>query len=227
MCGRYASARATADMAADLGADELGRLELPGPSWNVAPGTAVRIVVPGESRPTLTAAMWGWTTHRPGASMLINARSETVTEKPTFARAARERRCLVPADGWYEWQRAGSRRTPYYFHAPDGHQLTFAGLLRPESEDAPASVVILTRAAVGDLGQIHDRMPVIIPADVREEWASADQLRSAEVSHLVGTADLDVVAYEVSSAVGSVRNNTPDLLRPVSGDEGPADGALF
>jgi putative SOS response-associated peptidase YedK len=158
---------------------------------------------------------------------LINARVETITEKPAFKAAAR-RRCLIPADGYYEWEKRAGQRTkvPYFLRDPDGQTLAFAGLyeLWPDPtkpRDDPDrwlwSAVILTTRATDELGRIHDRSPVLLPPDAREHWLDS------------GTTDLDgvddlleslpeprLVPIEVSTAVNNVRTNGPELTPPVS-----------
>lgn len=158
-----------------------------------------------------------------GAVASSTARKETVTERPAFAAAASGRRCLVPADGYYEWERRpGSARTvPHFLHS-GGDLLTFAGLYEFwDNPDLPAddpdrsvvSFTILTTTAPGALGHIHDRSPVVVPKDVRDEWLDPSLVELAEVRELLDAIpEPTFEAYEVSSDVNDHRNNGPGLV---------------
>ncbi|BDZ40887.1 DUF159 family protein [Paraoerskovia sediminicola] len=251
MCGRYASFTDAQDLADELAVAEIAddARMLP-PSWNVAPTDPVRIVVERAPRPSSTTdsgtdsgtesgtdvvrslqvASWGlvpsWSKDRSRAARAINARSETLAERPTFAKAFAARRCLVPADAYYEWRKGQTAKQPKQPHAiaaPDGHRLTFAGLYEfwrdPErSDDDPdrwlVSTTIVTRAAVGDLTRIHDRMPVVVPATERDLWLDP-AVGSDAAASVLASAPVELVARPVSRAVGSVANDGPHLLEPV------------
>ncbi|MCQ9162970.1 SOS response-associated peptidase [Arthrobacter sp. STN4] len=231
MCGRFVVARATADLVSAFDIDEVIGDDLR-PSWNVAPTQAVRIVTgrgaDGEPSRRLETARWGlvpvWAKSRSVGSRAINARSETVLEKPTFRSAAVKRRALVPADGYYEWEvTAGGGKIPTYLHPEDDGLLGFAGLYEfwldpevPEGEDNEwlLTTTILTRPAADALGHIHDRMPVIVPAgDLQSDWLDPALTDKSEIRSLLDAIpDPVLVPREVGKAVGNVRNNGPELI---------------
>jgi putative SOS response-associated peptidase YedK len=156
---------------------------------------------------------------------MINARIETVTEKPAFKAAAARRRCLVPALGYYEWQKTDGGKVPHFLHDPDGRLLAMAGLYElwrdpALPDDDPDrwlwTCTIITQQATDLLGQIHDRNPVVVPPQLRAEWldcSSDDADTAARLLERIPEARLE--PYVVSSAVGNVRNNGPELIEPV------------
>jgi putative SOS response-associated peptidase YedK len=160
-------------------------------------------------------------------SRMINARAETVAEKPAFRRAFAKRRCLMPADGYYEWQQMpGAAKQPMYISRRDGRSLAFAGLYElwrdpaVSSEDQDAwlwTTTIITTSAPDEIGMIHDRMPMIIDPGRWDDWLDpvnndVADLKSLLVPAMVG----DLITWPVSTAVNSVRNNGPELITPVS-----------
>ncbi|MBY6438212.1 SOS response-associated peptidase [Rhodococcus kroppenstedtii] len=226
MCGRYASTRSDDDLSSLF--DAVVRLgDPPEPSYNVAPTDPVRIVLDRDDDRQLRTVRWGlvpsWAKDKKIASRLINARSETVTEKPAFRKAAAKRRCLIPADGYYEWEKREGVKVPHFLHT-DG-VLAMAGLyeLWPDpslDDDDPNkwfwSTTVLTTTATDTLGHIHDRSPVVVPDDLWSAWLDPG------LTDLAGVADLlqsipepHLTPYEVSTAVNSVRNNGPELVAPV------------
>jgi putative SOS response-associated peptidase YedK len=236
MCGRYASTRADADIAAAFTAITLDG-DLPGPSWNIAPTQHARVVLERTPREDpdaepvrqLRSVKWGlvpsWAKDPKIGSRMINARSETVTEKGAFKAAAARRRCLVPADGYYEWaMHPGSTTKVPYFLRGDG-VLAFAGLyeLRPDPdlpEDHPDrwlwTYTILTTRASDALGHVHDRSPVLLPPELREDWLNPATTDLADVRHLLDTVpEPRLQPYAVSTAVNSPKNNGPELIEPV------------
>jgi putative SOS response-associated peptidase YedK len=250
MCGRYANARRRQDL---LDAFFIERdttpEELP-PDYNVAPTKPVYTVMERSRDDTVTrelhVARWGlvpsWAKDPGIGSRLINARVETVAEKPAFRRAFARRRCLLPADGYYEWyaQEDGAknasgkpRKQPFYIHPGDDGMLAFAGLYElwkdPSREGDDAwlwSCTIITTDAPDDLGRIHDRMPMVIPADRWDAWldyrsTDPDELRDLLAPAMAaGDGASHLVAYPVSTEVNNVRNNGPELREPL-----PAEGA--
>ncbi|MBT1191170.1 SOS response-associated peptidase [Rhodococcoides kroppenstedtii] len=226
MCGRYASTRSDDDLSSLF--DAVVRLgDPPEPSYNVAPTDPVRIVLDRDDDRQLRTVRWGlvpsWAKDKKIASRLINARSETVAEKPAFRKAAAKRRCLIPADGYYEWEKREGAKVPHFLHT-DG-VLAMAGLyeLWPDpslDDDDPNkwfwSTTVLTTTATDTLGHIHDRSPVVVPDDLWSAWLDPG------LTDLAGVADLlqsipepHLTPYEVSTAVNSVRNNGPELVAPV------------
>jgi putative SOS response-associated peptidase YedK len=236
MCGRYASSTDTAGLYGSFEIDESFGEDLE-PSWNVAPTDQVRAIMQrrprGEDEEAaevrqLRTVRWGlvpsWSKDKKGAARLINARRETVTVKPAFRRAAARRRCLLPADGYYEWQKTADGKIPYYLHDPEGDQLAFAGLyeLWPDPalpEEDPAkwfwSATVITQQATDSLGEIHDRCPVIVPAGLRNQWLDCSTGELALADRLLAAMPEPVLEPRVvSSQVNSVRNNGPQLVEP-------------
>jgi len=230
MCGRYASARSVQDLAEafGIGADDVDSVA--DPDWNVAPTKPVTVVVERGARRTLATMRWGlvpsWATDPTIGGRLINARLETVQEKPAFRDALATRRCLLPADGWYEWtSQPGGARQPYFLTPPDGSVLALAGLWE-RWYDAEGRTLLTTTIVTGpasdELRVLHDRAPVVIP---REQWAEwLDPRTAAPATLLRPTPDGVVRAHPVSPDVGDIRANGPALTEPV---ELPEQTTLF
>jgi putative SOS response-associated peptidase YedK len=258
MCGRYASARKRIELLEEFSV-QCDRVNEPlAPDYNVAPTKPVYAVLtrrrddrdrggadtdgpsvgaglegPGPAR-QLRVVRWGlvpfWARDVKIGSRMINARAETVSEKPAFRRAFAQRRCLLPADGYYEWQqRGGGPKQPIYISRADGKPLAFAGLYElwrdgavpPDDADAWLwTTTIITTSAQDDLGHIHDRMPMIIDPASWTDWLDPANHDVADLrSLLVPAAVGGLTTYPVSTAVNSVRNNGPKLIEPV--DPGP------
>jgi putative SOS response-associated peptidase YedK len=244
MCGRYAAAKDPAALAEEFGVASPPEQILE-PDYNVAPTKRVYVVLDREQeggpRRELVVARWGlipsWAQDPSIGSRLINARAETVAEKPSFRRAFAKRRCLVPADGYYEWYvpaspevkdaRVGKTgkpvKQPFFIHPADGSSLAMAGLYEwwrdpSRDEDDPLAwrltCAILTTDAADEVGRIHDRMPMTIP---REDWLAwlnpATDVLASDLLRPAGGPGLQ--AYPVSVEVNSVRNNSPDLIIPL------------
>jgi putative SOS response-associated peptidase YedK len=228
MCGRYASARPVDEIASVFGVAD-GHVEgPPAPDWNIAPTKPVPVVVERSGRRVLTAMRWGlvpaWADDPSIGSRLINARIETVADKPAFRDALAVRRCILPADGWYEWRRRPDGASqPYYLSS--GELLAFAGLwaVWQDAEGAPlVSTVILTGTAPNDLAFIHDRAPVVLAREHWGRWLQADAVDAATALMLLRpTSESTVAASAVGPAVGDVRSNGPQLTVPVPVDEQP------
>lgn len=218
MCGRYVSARSTAEWAALLGAED--RTSGVAPSYNVAPTQQVPVVVARDGRRELTGMRWGlvpsWSREPAIGSRLINARLETVGERPAFRSALRRRRALVPADGFYEWTGTGTGRQALYLHRADGGALVFAGLWEvwhpPGGDPAWQTVTILTTAAPDGLGVIHPRAPVVVHPELWERWL--DPAVAAPLGELAAALAADLESYPVDAAVGNVRSRGPQLIEP-------------
>jgi putative SOS response-associated peptidase YedK len=227
MCGRYANARHDGDLLKDFAVASVVD-EPPPPSWNIAPTQDARVVLERlhDSQPDrqLRTLKWGlvpaWAKDLRIGSKLINARSETITEKPAFKRAAAKRRCIIPADGYFEWMATEDGKTPMYLHG-DG-VLGFAGLyeIRPDVEDPDRflwTYTILTCTTRDVLGHVHDRSPVIVPADLLGGWLDPGLTDLEQVRELVAAIPPPVLqTYEVSTEVNSPRNNGPELIAPVA-----------
>lgn len=234
MCGRYAAAKDTATLVEEFQVDAVVE-PAPEASYNVAPTHQVAVVL---ARPTgdavqrqLRTARWGlvpsWAKDPSIGSRMINARLEAVATKPAFRAAFARRRCIVPADGYFEWYRPTGprpRKQPYFIHRADGTDLAMAGLLefwRPDPQ-APwlLTVAVLTIPSAGVVAPIHDRMPLVMPESAYAEWLDPTREVPADFSARL-PMDL-LVAHPVGTAVNSVRNNSPDLLLPIPAVEEPA-----
>ncbi|GLZ38460.1 SOS response-associated peptidase [Actinokineospora sp. NBRC 105648] len=239
MCGRYAAAKDPATLAAEFDAIDTMGDQAPDLDYNVAPTKNVVTVVQRHPRDadgavdrstterTLRVMRWGlvpaWAKDSGGGAKMINARSETAAGKPAFKKSLAERRCLIPADGWYEWRRDKTSKQPFFTTPRDGGSLAMAGLWTTwRDQDDPAKPILITCAvlttdAVGPLAEVHDRMPLLLGRDAFARWLDPD---SREVSELLAPPSLDLVdALEirpVSQAVNSVRNNGPELLEPLA-----------
>ncbi len=174
------------------------------PSYNVAPGQRVSVVVAQAGR-GLTLATWGfrppWSTNR---ALIINARTETLAEKPLFATALQRRRCLVPATGYFEWSNGRS----WYLFRASGQLLTFAGLL--DRRDGVDSLVICTLPASTTVRPIHPRMPAVVPPSRWADWLDCSAPREAEVATLPQQTELR--SHEVHPRIGDIRASGPSLI---------------
>jgi putative SOS response-associated peptidase YedK len=255
MCGRYASARKRIELLEEFSVQRDKVAEPLQPDYNVAPTKPVYAVVDraeaesddetraggaaaggagtetGAVERELRVMRWGlvpfWAKDVRIGSRMINARAETVAEKPAFRRAFAKRRCLLPADGYYEWQQQpGAAKQPIYISRSDGCPLAFAGLYELWRDPAVAredpdtwlwTATIITTSAPDELGMIHDRMPMIIDPGSWADWLDPASNDAADLlALLVPAAASGLVTYPVSSAVNSVRNNGPELIEPVS-----------
>ena len=215
MCGRYASSRGADYLAGHFEVDEPAEEALP-PSWNVAPTDPVYAVLQRSAGRLLKACRWGlvpsWADDPKVGSRFINARQETVAEKPAFRSAYQRRRCLVPADGWYEWKAVGKDKQPWFLTSTDREPLAFAGLYEVWRREL-WTVTVITTTAPDELGEIHDRSPLLVP---REHWSRwLDPAVEDPGDLLVPGVSGAVDAWPVSKAVGNVRNDSPELIAPV------------
>jgi putative SOS response-associated peptidase YedK len=218
MCGRYASTRSAADLAELFGAEDLTEGDLV-PDYNVAPTDPAPIVRSSQSRggAVLCVARWGlvpsWSRDTSGAARMINARAETVATSRVFGDAFARRRCLVPADGWFEWRRSGSHKQPFFMTRPEG--VVFGGIWTVWGPQALLSFSIVTLPAIGPLATIHDRMPMVLDESRWSAWlgnAELDALATPPSSHYCSGFEL----RPVSAAVGDVRKDGPELLHRVA-----------
>ncbi len=211
MCGRYATTRSSVDLAELFDAlDETeGGVVV---DYNVAPTDPVPIVRPAaHAARVLRVARWGlvphWAGDARGAARMINARAETVAASSAYGPAFADRRCLVPADGWYEWAPGATGKQAYFMTSRAGAVLAFAGLYARWQDRLTCSVI--TTAALGELAGVHDRMPLLLP---RERWAR--WLGGTDPAALLTPDEdyLDAIEIRpVGPAVGDVRNDGPDL----------------
>jgi len=246
MCGRYASTKAASDIADEFEAVDATGDAAPEADYNVAPTKPVLAVVQRHPRDaegavdssrterSVRVLRWGlvpsWAKDPSVGSRMINARSETAAEKPAFRKALAARRCLLPADGWYEWRRGGGSKQPYFItgsaNGTPGGSLAMAGVWEfwrsPDGEPL-VTAAVLTTDAVGPLADIHDRMPLLLAPEDWATWLDPDSPAPPEL--LVPPTEELVAGLElrpVSSRVNNVRNEGPELLERVE----PADLAL-
>ncbi|HET8701413.1 MAG TPA: SOS response-associated peptidase [Nitrococcus sp.] len=222
MCGRYNLITPPYEIARRLELDQVQIAELP-PRYNIAPRTWIAVIrsEPGEEPDTqrliLMSALWGF---RPAwakrnSPQPINARAETVGESPYYRQAFAARRCLMPADGWYEWRMEAGRKQPYYFTT--GDLMLLAGIWTATAEGEP-SCAILTEPARGAAQAIHSRMPVVIEAGSWRRWLDPrlqerEEIRAA-IRHMPAEA---LRCWPVSTRVNSVRNDDRELIEPLPG----------
>ncbi|TMK88644.1 MAG: SOS response-associated peptidase [Actinobacteria bacterium] len=210
MCGRFVAA-STRDLLVDwFGVEEIDG-EVLAPSYNVAPTDDVYTVAHEDGRRLLRTTPWGLVAGK-GATPLINARAETLVERPVFREPFAHRRCLIPADGFYEWETAGDgRRQPYLFFPADGHPVGFAGLCGRRG-----TCSIVTSAARPPVTRLHDRMPVVLAPDRWHVWLDPDATPDELQSLLVPAAEAPFMTRRVSARVNDVRNNDASLVDEVA-----------
>ncbi len=222
MCGRYAATAKPGELVEEYEIDFVDDLgPAASPRWNIAPTMPIATVLvddrDGHETRLLTATRWGlippWAKERP--MQLINARVETVAEKPSFRNAIRRRRCIVPADGYYEWRAEGGRKQPYWLQGATG-TLALAGIFEFHRFDDlwVRTTAILTTEATDEFGWVHDRMPLVVHADSRDAWL--DPTSTDPVEALAGLEEPRLLrATAVTTAVNKVGNEGPELLTPV------------
>jgi len=243
VCGRYASSRSPEDLVEEFDVLESHVSQALEPDYNVAPTKEVYAVVdrpPSKESPEppqrqLRVLRWGlvpsWANDPAIGSRMINARMETVAEKPAFRRALAARRCLLPADGYYEWYETDERtkagkakKQPYFIRPQDGGTLAMAGLYEiwrdpSKADDAEDrfrwTCTVITTDAPDDLGRIHDRMPLMVEPDRWGPWLDPRSDADTVLGLLTPAAPGRLEAYPVTTAVNAVRNNGPELLEPL------------
>ena len=222
MCGRYAFFSPAEAVKRAFSLDDFPPLE---PRYNIAPTQPVPVLreeQPGRRQVALLH--WGlipsWARDRSVGNRMINARAETLSERPAYRAAFRRRRCVVLADGWYEWQVVASGKQPWFIHSRDGAPLGLAGLWEtwrdPAGGEPVESCTIVTTDAVGPLAEIHHRMPAVLPAAGLEAWLDPRQQDVAALSGWLGPRDpAEFSARAVSRRVNDPRNQGADLIEAV------------
>ena len=220
MCGRFAQFSPVSLLreAFDIRAVKCDPVQ----SYNVAPSQDVLAVVYSGER-ILTKFFWGISPRiykeSTKPSLLINARLETIAEKPSFREAYRFRRCLVPADGFYEWEKAGSKKRPWFFTAQSGQTFAFAGIWekrKEKDESTRCTFAVITTEATGPVSGIHNRMPIILDKKVYEHWLNPDENDPKNVKDIIKEGVISGLnGYPVSRRVNSVSNNDPSCIEPV------------
>jgi putative SOS response-associated peptidase YedK len=224
VCGRVVQSRPLDELADayDAPADETARMALR-PRYNVAPTDPLATIVEdraGQRR--LTAQRWGLLppTPRRTKNPLINARAETIRVNPLFRAALERRRCLVPVDGFYEWQRLADRRQPYFIRPLDGGPLTLAGIWAPRGETPAGAVVgtcsIVTTTPLSEISWLHDRMPLILTSSQWTAWLDP-RTPGSVIDDLLHSATTEALeTHEVALLVNNVRNDGPELIARVA-----------
>lgn len=221
MCGRYANFLTEQELIDEFAIAVLADDARLAPTFNMAPtqtGLVVRTRTAGRvAEPARWGLVPGWAKDPSIGSRLINARAETLAEKPSFRSAFAKRRCIVPANGYFEWQVADGVKTPQYISPADGSPLAFAGLTevwRP-SPDEPwlVTFAIVTTAARGEMRQIHDREPVMLTPEDVDVWLDVESGQD-DLFAAIDTPAPELTWHPVDKRVGNVRNNDAELIDP-------------
>jgi putative SOS response-associated peptidase YedK len=198
------------------------------PNYNVAPTQQVLSIIKHNNKNRLEKLHWGlvpfWAKDISIASRMINARAETVAEKPSFRNAFKKRRCLIPGDGFYEWKGEKGDKQPYYISSPSGEPFAFAGLWEKwtdkelDEETVFKSCTIITTAARGSVRKIHHRIPVILSPEFHEKWLNS-KIQDIETLKIILRRGMvhDLKYYPVSKTVNAVKNNDPSCIEPIAG----------
>lgn len=241
MCGRYVQVSSPTLLAERFEVDEIAITETPEPDYNVAPRKQVLTIIqrkpadPDEDSPAprvLEQMRWGlvpsWAKDPKIGDRLINARAESVADKPAFKTAFLKRRCILPADGFYEWQAVTGRKQkqPVFVHRRDGEPIAFAGLwevwrdqARPETPWLLSCTIVTTRANA-TMAPVHDRMPVLLPEPAWDTWLDPRVDDPARLEALLVPAPDELIElWPVSTMVSSADNNGPELTERVEPEE--------
>jgi putative SOS response-associated peptidase YedK len=217
MCGRYAVTSAPEAIRALFGYPEQPNFP---PRYNVAPTQPIAIVRLVEGKRQFALVRWGllpsWVKDPKNFTLLFNARGESLLDKPAFSAAMKYRRCLIPADGFYEWKATGTGKQPYFVCASSRRPFAFAGLwetwIGPNGEELETATIVTTRAN-RMLADIHERMPVIVPPEAFDLWLDCRNVDAETAAAVVAPAAEDLLeAYEVSTAVNRAANEGPQLV---------------
>jgi putative SOS response-associated peptidase YedK len=230
MCGRFSSTSQLQFLLEQFRAEPL-RVEGHEPSWNVAPASEILVVTASsDGARQLRALKWGlvprWAKDPSGANRMINLRAETVREKKGWKSTLARKRCIIPIDGFYEWQDQGKgqRKQPYYITSRDFSPLALAGLWAtwrdPESGEELFTCTILTTSANDLMESVHHRMPVILAPEDWDTWLDPENTDTDELAKLLVPAPEEMLTlWPVDPAVGNVRNNRPELQEPLEGHQ--------
>lgn len=217
MCGRFSITGDLDFYAEYFGVDGVATDPLT-QSWNVAPTDMVYAIAERDGERLLESMKWGLVPHwaKDTRSIHINARLETVVTTPAFRDSLARKRCLIPADGFYEWEPPDRGRTPHWVYRADGHPMVFAGIwasrFDPETEVWERTCSIITAEAEGPIRSIHDRMPVSMTADSWDGWLDRELTDPHAARGLLAAfSPEDIMEHIVSRRVNSVRNNGPEL----------------
>ncbi|CAN5337972.1 SOS response-associated peptidase [soil metagenome] len=221
MCGRFVVKGSAEEFGRKFNLNQI-RLTF-APRYNVAPSTNIPVIRNLAGQRVMDGLRWGlrpfWAKPDAKLPLMINARAETVTSKPAFRAAYKTRRCIIPASGYYEWQKLpGGLKQPFYITRADSQPIPFAGLWEEAHGEEPPTAAIITSDANPDTSHVHDRMPVILPDGDWPQWLAPEPLGDAETARLLASAPPgSLVSYPVSTAVNAVRNDGPQLIEPIDG----------
>lgn len=231
MCGRF-TLTASPDRLAETFSNITSTPEI-SPRYNIAPTQTVAVVA-NNDQTRLDFFQWGlipfWAKDPAIGQRMINARAETLAEKSAFKNAYKRRRCLILADGFYEWRQTGARgqrpaKTPYYIRLKSGQPFAFAGLWeswQSPQADTVLSCTIITTTPNDLLAELHNRMPVILPAEAYEQWLDPDEQPPQRLDGLLRPYPADLmVAYPVSTLVNNPKNDSPECILPAAADSPP------
>jgi putative SOS response-associated peptidase YedK len=230
MCGRFVITSPPDAIRQIFGYEEQPNFP---PRHNIAPTQPIPVVILDNGKRHFRLMRWGlvpaWVKDPRNFTLLINARAETVREKPAFKNAIKRRRVLIPADGYYEWQTIGRTKRPFFIHRRDGTPLGFAALAEtwagPNGEEVD-TVAIVTTAASADLAGLHHRAPVTIAPEDFERWLDCSSDEASEVMSLLGSPEEGVfVWHEVSRRANSVANDDDQLLLAITDEQRAAEEA--
>jgi putative SOS response-associated peptidase YedK len=223
MCGRFVQAERPETYAEYFSVDDVRVDALPA-SWNIAPTDRVYAIAEHGDRRQLGAFSWGllpwWAKDRKMAARTINARAESIATKPAFRDSFIEKRCIIPADGFYEWERKDRGKLPHFIAAAKGEPLALAGLWSswrdPETEERVRTCTIVTGEPNTLVAPLHDRMPVVLPKTAWDPWLDPEVRDADLLQSLLTTAPAaDMVEHPVSTLVNKVANNIPELITPL------------
>lgn len=219
MCGRFTLHQDTSDVAKSIGALDLSEVTPFLPSYNIAPSQEVPVILNqgvdfrNQEQLHMRLMTWGlrpaWSSG--GNQNPINARSETVSEKPMFSRAYEKRRCVIPANGWFEWSIDRAQKTPWYHKNAENQTIFFAGIWESwanENGERAETFAILTKESQDDISHIHNRMPVILDTEDIDDW-----LNGKDLHKMVKSTNLE--AYPVSKEVNSVKSSGSRLVQKI------------
>ena len=242
MCGRYALNISGDDLALEYNANNPNSSYLAS-NWNISPTTTIPFISESKNGSVVRAinlASWGlipsWAKDSSRQANAINARVESISEKPTFRQAFKSRRCLVPVSGYYEWATELGKyrpKQPFFISNKDNKTLAIAGIyeewINPESNQVLTTAAIITRSAVGIVAPIHNRMPVILPSTLWADWLTPNELSKSEVVDYLHMLDLpnpdeQLRFWPVTDEVNNARNSGPALANPIAL---PESGTLF
>lgn len=233
MCGRFVSSTAPDQLAAYFGADQVSETLLE-PSYNVAPTNDVYTVVERDGARILSHARWGlvpfWAKDTKIGNKMINARSETIATKNAFRKPFQRQRCIIPADGFYEWVKleGHEKKTPMHIRRVDGAPFAFGGIWDtwrdPENPDADrlVSCTILTGTPNAKIAKIHDRMPIMLPPGSWDRWLDPELRDPEELEQFLVPAPAELMTFHpVSTEVNNPRTRGEHLIEPVEVDGAP------